>query len=48
MKKKIICEHDYSKLNAKEKFYYDYSGFKVIAIIYTCAKCGKNKTKKYW
>lgn len=40
------CLHKWKEIERKN--YIDYSGYKVLKIIFNCEKCGKKYIKKYF
>lgn len=41
-----MCNHIWKE--EKRTYYFDYWGFRVNVIYFSCVKCGKIKKKKFW
>lgn len=41
-----MCDHIWEEINRTH--YFDYWGYKVIVIHFSCSKCGRTKKRKFW
>ena len=41
-----MCDHIWEEINRTH--YFDYWGYKVIVIYFSCSKCGRTKKRKFW